>query len=142
VTKKNTTSIQAASNKTADAAGVRANTIATALLSYSKSNNSKALYASYIDSHVTDGQFTNAFQSAQDSGSGGLPIGDFSPIFCSQSPIPDGFKVLSATLNTDTATVFLDQVNSYDGTVPKITLQYVNNNWSIDKYECVTKPTG
>ena len=135
---------QSSSNKTTKAAGAKAASIATSLLNASLSQGNTGT-VSFINNHVSDGDFSSSFKTAVDKGTA-LPDQDGSPIACTNGIFPDSFGVGASSLSGDTAIVTLtdiksgsDVTDSYSQ-IPQVTLSYINNNWSIDNYNCVNNP--
>lgn len=130
--------VDTTSTKTATAAGARAKVIATYLKSQTSAN-----LKSYVDKHVTNGDFTAAFKASVDSGSALVANSSLNPVYCAATA-PSGFKVASTSLSGDTATVTLSQVYSNKTSVsqaPQLTMKYVNHTWSVDQYTCVASPS-
>jgi hypothetical protein len=138
------TSKQSSTNETAVVAGNRAASIATSLLIAGNNQGTSGL-VSYVNDHVSDGDFTTNFKTAVDNRTA-LPNEDASPVACTNGIFPDSFGVGATSVSEDTAIVTLTLIK--DGSnvadqysqVPQVTLSYINNNWSIDNYICINNP--
>ncbi len=139
-----TNSSTLANNKTSAAAGAEAAMIASDLLNAGNAGN--AALVTYVDNHVSDGQFVSSFKTAVDSRTA-LPNGGASPVACTNGIFPDSFSAGQTTVAGDTAIstpIFIkggqDVTNQYDQR-PQVTLTYLNGKWSVVNYTCVTNPT-
>ena len=134
---------QVASNKTIAVAGQRATYIATDFLKATSSIpvNHDVSIDTYVNHHISDGYFSPSFKTSVDDGTE-LGFSGGSPIACSNGVFPTRFGVDQSTLQGNTATVMLtlfrgnSNITKYESYIPKVTLQYTNNNWTIEGYTC------
>lgn len=142
-----TTNTSTPANETSQAAGVRAVSIITGLQSATEGTQTTqgVTPASYVDSNVSNGYFTSSFKTAVDNGSA-LNSSGQEGVSCTNN-FPGSFGAGTSTLNGTSATVLLTflsngtDVTSNFNQVPQVTLQYVNGNWSVSGYSCITNPT-
>jgi|GEM_PF-4402737 len=147
-TSSTSTKTTATTNETAAAAGARAVSIITAFnaATIGTPTTEGITPVTYVDNNANNGYFTTSFVTSINNG---FPINQSGEegISCSDN-FTGAFGVDSTTLNGSSATVLLsllsssgvNETTSYS-MLPKVTLQYVNGNWSVNGYSCVSNPS-
>jgi len=135
-------------NETASAAGVRAVSIITAFnaATIGTPTTEGITPVTYVDNNASNGYFTTSFVTAVNNGTPVNQSGE-EGISCTDN-FTGAFGVDSTTLNGSSATVLLslltpsgtNETKSYS-MLPKVSLQYVNGNWSVNGYSCVSNPS-
>lgn len=134
--------VTSTTSKSAVAAGAQSKkTYGNLLAAYKKNASTQSNWdVTYVNGKSAANEFTPAFKSAV---SGGTAWDSAGGPFCTNNVAFDDFTVDKATISGDSATVTLAQTvkgkkSSAYATHIKLTLQYANKSWSIDKQECVS----
>jgi hypothetical protein len=134
-------------NENAQAASSRALIIITGLQTATEGTQTTqgVSPASYVDSSDNQGDFTAGFKGDVDNGTA-LNISGQEGVSCTNN-FPGTFVVENDVISGSTAIVTLgfssdgnNITNSYSQ-IPKVTLTYANNNWSVSGYSCITNPS-
>ena len=134
------------SNETSKLAGTRAVTIATALLNATEGSQTTqgVSAATYVDANSS--YFTPSFKLNVDNGTL-LSAAGQEGVGCTNN-FPGAFGLGTTTINGNSATVLLtyktisgkDVTKQYNQ-VPRVALKYVDGNWAINGYSCITNPS-